>query len=107
MNTKGHSYQKSIIFQAVYFKLTFPLSCRDVQEIIEIKGVLVHHAAIQHCVYKFIPFIEIEMNNRQGRETRWRMYLQLKNNIYFIVLNEKANVLYMFFARGAPVYQKY
>lgn len=32
MTTKGHCYPKSIILQAVYFKLRFTLSYRDVEE---------------------------------------------------------------------------
>jgi len=35
MNTKGHCYPKSIILQAVYFKLRFTLSYRDVEEIMK------------------------------------------------------------------------
>jgi len=58
MNTKGHCYPKYIIFQAVYFKLRFTLSYRDVEEIMKIRGVLVDHATIQLWVYKFTPFIE-------------------------------------------------
>lgn len=33
MDTKGHCFPKSIIVQAVYFKLRFSLSYRDVEEI--------------------------------------------------------------------------
>ncbi|MDR6764332.1 hypothetical protein J2Y38_004565 [Flavobacterium sp. 2755] len=36
MNTKVHCYSKDIILQAVYFKLRFTLSYRDVEEIIKI-----------------------------------------------------------------------
>ncbi|KRD61255.1 transposase [Flavobacterium sp. Root935] len=57
MNTKGHCYPKYIILQAVYFKLRFTLSYRDVEEIMKIRGVLVDHATIQHWVYKFAPLI--------------------------------------------------
>ena len=33
MNTKGHCFQKTVILQAVYFKLRFTLSYRDIEEI--------------------------------------------------------------------------
>lgn len=65
MNTKGHCYPKSIILQAVYFKLRFTLSYRDVEEIMKIRGVIVDHAAIQRWVYKFTPFIESNMKKRK------------------------------------------
>jgi putative transposase len=55
MNTKGHCYPKHIILQAVYFKLRFTLSYRDVEEIMKIRGVIVDHSTIQRWVYKFAP----------------------------------------------------
>ena len=70
MNTKGHCYPKSIILQAVYFKLRFTLSYRDVEEIMKMRGVHVDHATIQRWVYKFTPLIESEMKKRKGRVGR-------------------------------------
>jgi putative transposase len=66
MNTRGHCYPKHIILQAVYFKLRFRLSYRDVEEIMKIRGVLVDHATIQRWVYKFTPLLESEMKKREG-----------------------------------------
>jgi len=48
MNTKGHYYPKSIILQAIYFKLRFTLSYRDVEEIMKMRGVQVDRITIQH-----------------------------------------------------------
>jgi len=82
MNTKGHCYPKCIILQAVYFKLRFTLSYRDVEEIMKMGGVHVDHATIQRWVYKFTPFIELEMKKRKGRVgTSWRLdetYIKVK-----------------------------
>ena len=64
MNIKGHCFPKSII-QAVYFKLRFALSFRDVEEIMKMRGVQVDHAIIQRLVYKFAPFIEAKMSKRK------------------------------------------
>lgn len=82
MDTKGHCFPKSIIIQAVYFKLRFSLSYRDIEEIMKIRGVKVDHATIQRWVYKFMPEIEIQMRKRKkvvGK--RWRMdetYIKVK-----------------------------
>jgi len=38
---KGHSFPKEIILQAVYFKLRFNLSYRDIDELQSIRGVKV------------------------------------------------------------------
>jgi len=82
MNTKGHCYPKSIILQAVYFKLRFTLSYRDIEEIMKMRGVQVDHATIQRWVYKFSPFIEAQMKKRKLRVgTSWRMdetYVKVK-----------------------------
>ena len=82
MDTKGHCFPKSVIIQAVYFKLRFSLSYRDVEEIMKIRGIEVDHSTIQRWVFKFMPEIEIQMRNRKkevGR--RWRMdetYIKVK-----------------------------
>ena len=44
---KGHCFPKSIILQAVYFKLRLCLSYRDVVELISIRGVKVDRTNIQ------------------------------------------------------------
>lgn len=82
MNIKGHCYPKSIILQAVYFKLRFTLSYRDVEEIMKMRGVQVDHATIQRWVHKFSPFIEAQMKKRKLRVGKsWRMdetYIKVK-----------------------------
>lgn len=57
---KHHCFPKSIILQAVYFKLRFSLSYRDVEELMEIRGVKVDHATIQRWVFKFTPMLDKE-----------------------------------------------
>jgi len=71
---KHHRYPKAIILQAVYFKLRFTLSYRDVEELLSIRGVKVDHSTIQRWVYKFTPTIEANMHKRKLQAcTSWRM----------------------------------
>jgi len=71
---KRHRYPKVIILQAVYFKLRFTLSYRDVEELLEIRGVKVDHSTIQRWVFKFSPFVESNMNKRKNVVgNSWRM----------------------------------
>jgi len=71
---KHHRYPKAIILQAVYFKLRFTLSYRDVEELLSIRGVKVDHSTIQRWVYKFTPMIEANMHKRKRQVcTSWRM----------------------------------
>ena len=44
---KRHRYPRIVILQAVYFKLRFTLSFRDVEELMQIRGVHVDHSTIQ------------------------------------------------------------
>jgi len=82
MDTKDHCFPKSIIIQAVYLKLCFTLSYRDVEEIIRIRGVEVNHATIQRWVYMFMPEIEIQrLKRKKVVGKRWRMdetYIKVK-----------------------------
>ena len=79
---KGHSFPKSIILQAVYFKFRFGLSYRDIEELMAIRGVKVDHATIQRWVFKFTPLLEKEFNKRKKSVgKRWRMdetYIKVK-----------------------------
>ena len=71
---KHHRYPKAIILQAVYFKLRFTLSYRDVEELLSIRGVKVDHSTIQRWVYKFTPMIEVNMQRRKRQVCNsWRM----------------------------------
>ena len=79
---KHHRYPKAIILQAVYFKLRFTLSYRDVEELLRIRGVKVDHSTIQRWVFKFSPDIEKNMHKRKQPVCQsWRMdetYIKVK-----------------------------
>ncbi len=71
---KHHRFPKSIILQAVYFKLRFTLSYRDLEELLQIRGVEVDHSTIQRWVFKFSPEVEKNMNKRKRQMgLSWRM----------------------------------
>ena len=79
---KGHCFPKVIILQAVYYKLRFTLSYRDIEELLRIRGVVVDHATIQRWVLKFTPMIDINFRKRKkGVGLRWRLdetYIKIK-----------------------------
>ena len=85
---KGHCLPKRVILQAVYFKLRFSLSYRDVEELLSIRGVSVDHATIQRWVYKFTPLIEAGIKKRRkGVGTSWRMdetYIKVKGEWMYL-----------------------
>ena len=71
---KHHRYPKVVILQAVYFKLRFSLSYRDIEELMEIRGVKVDHSTLQRWVYKFSVLVEKNMHKRKFQAgDSWRM----------------------------------
>ncbi len=71
---KHHRYPRIIILQAVYFKLRFTLSYRDVEELLSIRGIKVDHSTIQRWVFKFSPMLEANMHRRKRKvNNSWRM----------------------------------
>ncbi len=71
---KHHRYPKAIILQAVYFKLRFTLSYRDIEELMQIRGVKVDHSTIQRWIFKFSHTVEKNMHKRKHQVgNSWRM----------------------------------
>ncbi len=85
---KGHCFPKEVILQAVYFKLRFTLSYRDIEELLLIRGVVVDHATIQRWVYKFAPLIEAGLKKRRKTVgNSWRMdetYIKVKGEWMYL-----------------------
>lgn len=79
---KGHCFPKAIILQAVYFKLRFSLSYRDVEELLSIRGVKVDHSTIQRWMFKFTPLVDQHSKNRKKSVGKsWRLdetYIKVK-----------------------------
>ncbi len=62
---KGHCFPKVVILQAVYYKLRFTLSYRNIEELLRIRGIVVYHATIQRWVFKFTPMIDRNFRKRK------------------------------------------
>ena len=85
---KGYCFPKEVILQAVYCKLRFSLSYRDVEELLSIRGITVDHATIQRWVYKFTPLIEKTFQKRKKViANSWRMdetYIRVKGALMYL-----------------------
>ena len=96
---KHHRYPKAIILQAVYFKLRFTLSYRDIEELLQIRGVEVDHSTIQRWVFKFSPEIEKKMHRRKFKVGgSWRMdetYIKVggKDRFLYRALDKEGNTV--------------
>ena len=86
--SKGHCFPKDVNLQAVYLKLRFSLSYRDLEELLFIRGVRVDHATIQRWVFKFMPLVECGIKKRlKTIGTSWRMdetYIKVKGEWMYL-----------------------
>jgi putative transposase len=82
INFKGAQFPKDVILFAVWFYVRFPVSYRDLEEIMEERGVNVDHATLNRWVERYAPLIAQEAQKRKTRTGRsWRMdetYIKVK-----------------------------
>ena len=69
-----HRFPISIIQHAVWLYHRFPLSYRDVQELLQERGIEVSHDTLREWNIKFSPLIAEELRHREPRRgSRWHM----------------------------------
>ena len=82
MNTQYHRFPQSIILFAVYSKLKFGLSYRELEELKQMRGVSIDHSTIQRWVFKFTPHViaKVRDNKHQvGKRSRMdETYIKIK-----------------------------
>ncbi len=57
MNSKGHRYPKEVILQTVRWYLVYSLSTRNLEEMLQERGITVDHCTINAWVLKFSPIL--------------------------------------------------
>ncbi len=84
----GGHFPKSIVLQAVFWYLRYSLSYRDIEELMEERGVELDHATIQRWVVKYTPILEVEFRKRKKAVgTSWRMdetYIKVKGKWHYL-----------------------
>lgn len=71
---KLHRYPRVVILHAVYLKLRFTLSYRDVEELLSMRGVQVDLSTAQRWVFKFSTEIEKNLHKRKRQVcSSWKM----------------------------------
>ncbi len=75
IDCKGHRFEKDIILLCVRWYVAYPLSYRNLEEMMAERGVQVDHSNLYRWVQKFTP--QLEAIFRQGKKrpvgNRWRM----------------------------------
>jgi transposase-like protein len=79
---KGAHFVKDIILTCVRWYLAYPLSYRQLEELMQERGVSVDHATINRWVLKYTPWLEEAFQRRKRPVGRsWRMdetYIKVK-----------------------------
>jgi len=71
---KGAHFEKDIILTCVRWYVTYPLSYRQLEELMQERGVSVDHATINRWVLKYSPQLEAAFHRRKRPVWRsWRM----------------------------------
>jgi hypothetical protein len=89
---KGAQHPKSVILYAVYFYVRFPVSYRDLAEIMAERGVDLDHATLNRWVEKYAGTIAAEAHRRRAPTgCSWRMdetYVKVKSKRYQVFLSK-------------------
>ena len=79
---KGAHFPKSVILHAVFFYLRYPVSYRDLQEILAERGITVDHTILNRWVVRYSPQIAAQAQMRKRPTFRsWRVdetYLKVR-----------------------------
>jgi putative transposase len=75
INFKGHRFEKDLILPCVRWYLAYPLSYRNLEEMMTEHGVEVDHSSIYRWVQKFTPKLEAAFckGNKRPVGMSWRM----------------------------------
>ena len=83
LDFKGHRYEKAIILLCVRWYLAYPLSYRNLEEMMAERGLVVDHTSLYRWVLKFTPLLEARFRRGKKRPvgSSWRMdetYIKIK-----------------------------
>jgi putative transposase len=79
---KGAQFSKSVILHAVFFYVRYPVSYRDLQEILAERGIAVDHPTLNRWVVRYSPQIAAQAHICKRRTaSSWRVdetYLKVR-----------------------------
>ncbi len=85
---KGAHYPKDVILYAVFFYVRYAVSYRDLEDILEERGVSVDHATLNRWVIKYSASLALEAKKRKRSvSASWRMdesYIKVKGQWVYL-----------------------
>ncbi len=74
INFKGRHFPKDLILMAVRWKVAYPLSYRNIEELMAERGATLDHSTVQKWVVYYAPQLEKEFRKRKAPVgSSWRM----------------------------------
>ena len=78
----GRHFQRDLILQCVRWYLAYALSYRDIEEMVQERGISVDHSTVNRWVLRYTPQLEQVFRNRKRKPFgRWRLdetYIKVK-----------------------------
>src|SRR5215831_19402189 len=88
MDVKGTQFEKEIILWGVRWYVAYPISYRQLEEMMGERGVAVDHTTLNRWVIKYAPEIEKRFRRRQRPVGRsWRLdetYVEIKGKSAYL-----------------------
>ena len=86
---KQRHFEKGIILLMVRWYLSYPLSYRNIEEMMLERGIQVDHSTINRWVIHYSPLLEDEFRKKFKRQTgfSWRMdetYIKVKGKWHYL-----------------------
>src|SRR6202030_3397825 len=71
---KGSHFEREVILRGVRWYVAYPISYRQLEEMMRERGVEVDHSTLNRWVLKYVPFLEQQFPGRKRPVgCRWRM----------------------------------
>ena len=78
---KGRQFPKDLILMAVRWKLAYPLSYRNIEELMAERGADVDHSTVQKLVIHYAPQLDQSLEKGQlenaGDMPAWKQFYEL------------------------------
>ncbi len=104
MNFKGKQYLKNVILMTIRWYIAYPLSYRDIEELLEERGLNVDHATVNRWVIEYSPQLLKKFKKKIKRlNTSWRMdetYVKVKGKwmYQYRAVDKKGNTIDCYFS---------
>ena len=89
INFTGRHFPKDIILQTVRWYVAYSLSYRDVEELMQERGISVDHSTLNRWVIHYLPLLENEFRHHHKKTVggSWRMdetYIKIKGKWHYL-----------------------